>query len=166
LKTPIIRHNRLRNEELITPYGNIKFDDLGYATNLDDITADKEQLLSIPNLIDGEAFPAPEDVVKRAQAAAAQPTEPKLEVLGTSTVLSSPSRPSEPSRPTYDDEAYYKVILEAEAIKKNGAGYADTPTLLALLRQKDMPPIAGGKVREITDLARKSTGQVGANASG
>jgi hypothetical protein len=142
-----IRHIRLRGEQTITPYGNLEFDDLGYLKNRDAIKATDAQLLALPNLLDGENFPAPEE----QQLKKMPPQETTFIRAGDE--IKAPTKPPEaPTKnPSFSEDDYWAVIEAAAKEKTNSQGYAATDTVLHMLRQREMPPISGTQIRKITD---------------
>lgn len=125
--TDAARHNYLKGEPINTELGEVQLDEEGFATNLDDLNTTVDELV--------EKVPG----FTRATAPEKKPA-PKQEQKTTED-------PDEADKKTAE---VIKELLEAGA-KTNSEGYIDMEVLNTALKEKNLPPISGGKRKEITD---------------
>lgn len=135
-----IKHAYRQNENVITQYGEVNINNYGFVTNLETLNCSEEELLELPNFINGATFKSNEDE--------SQTQEEKQE---------EPAKVEKAKSPT---EAEYKeFILKLEASKEgqsqlNSEGYLEMDYLNKELRAVNWPIIAGAKRKSLTDKAR------------
>lgn len=158
------RHSIFTNQSINTRYGHIKLDQYGYITNVDELPVPAEELLKIPDVIDGDLYPHPK----------APKTEPKAPPATTQTKTpetKTPATPTKPAPPPGPSDAEYlaviKELMAVEGAKVNGEGFIDMEFLLAELKKRRMPAITGNRRKDIWNahLASERAAQLAGNES-
>lgn len=157
------KHTKLRNCEIHTPFGKLKLDGEGFVTNLREVKATVEQILTRPNFVNGDVFRKSGTTVNVIDA-----TEPPRRVdvkidektsepAATPPAADKEEKPEEGTTgPTNQD--YYELIkqLVADGASTNSDGYIDMDPFLSALRERGWPVVSGTRRREITDAGREA----------
>lgn len=126
--TDAARHNYLKGEPINTELGEVQLDEEGFVTNLEELNTTVDELVEkVPGFTRAtapEKKPAPKQEQKKPEEDPEEADKKTAEVI--------------------------KELLEAGG-KTNSEGYIDMEVLNTALKEKNLPPISGGKRKEITD---------------
>jgi len=134
-----VRNLTLKDQMVITRFGEMSLDANGYPTNLEDLGCSAEEVLKhVPGFADDKVFPL-DNPVEVAEVVKEEQKEEKGR--------------------EYTDEDYAAVIAELvdNDAPLNSEDYIEMEFLAVELRRRGMPVISGGKRKELQDKPPKGT---------
>jgi hypothetical protein len=155
-----IRHETRRGETLLSSFGPIRIDELGFVENMHELQAKPDQLLQITGFQDGDKFWHPDDADGSTGKKAGKRDEQARKLDEMNLQAQAEQTLNRPG-----DEDVKNLIRELEADPKaprNSAGYLDMGHVNEALRQRKWPVISGTKRVFLTDQIRATAPQAAA----